>query len=481
MKAAFFALAPPSQPNPALPGGATTRFRPQTTTTYRMDTDLKTGHGSRIPLGIDNPSGQAGPQHPMAAHDTSPPRLTSSQWMVLVAAFLGWLFDGFEIGLFPVLARPALLSLLGNAGDAQVGPWMAKITAAFLIGAALGGVVFGWLGDKVGRVRALSLSILAYSIFTGLAYFAQAPWHLALFRFLAALGMGGEWALGVALVMECWPERWRPALAGAIGAAANIGFLLVGVVARVVPVTQESWRWMFLVGALPALLVLFIRLTVPESERWKASVLPGVSTSPVREIFSPRFLRVTLLGIAFASVALIGTWGSVTWIPLWADQLAGKADPLAKANTQMLQAAGAIVGSILAPFLGARLGRRPAYFLLCLASLGMCAWMFRGITAYGAPFLVCAFLVSGCTAAFYGWFPLYLPELFPTRIRATGQGLCYNFGRVFAAGGALLQGELVRHFDGSYAKAGSIVTLVYLLGMALIWLAPETKGKPLPE
>lgn len=380
-----------------------------------------------------------------------------------------------------MIARPALLNLLGNAGDAQVGPWMAKITAAFLIGAALGGVVFGWLGDKIGRVRALSLSILAYSLFTGLGYFAQEPWHLAVVRFLAALGMGGEWALGVALVMECWPEKWRPALAGAIGAAANCGFLLTGIIAKQFPVTPDSWRWMFIVGALPALLVLFIRLTVPESERWKASVKPHETSSPVAEVFSPALIRHTLLGIVFASVALIGTWGSVTWIPLWADQLAGAANPTAKADTQMLQALGAILGSSIAPFVGSKLGRRPAYFLLCLASLAVCAFMFRTISTYGSSFLACAFVVSACTASFYGWFPLYLPELFPTRVRATGQGLCYNFGRIFAAGGALFQGELVRRFNGSYAEAGAIVTLVYLLGMAVIWLAPETKGKPLPE
>src|SRR3954467_4919521 len=185
-------------------------------------------------------------------------RLSRGQWMVLLAAFLGWLFDGFEIGLFPVVGRPSLLSLLPAAGDAQVGVWFARITAAFLLGAASGGLVFGWLGDRIGRVRSLALSILTYSLFTGFSYFAQSPTQLAGLRFLAALGMGGEWALGVALVMECWPEKWRPLLAGAIGAAANFGFLLSGVMAKIHNVTIESWRWTFLVGAAPAFLVFFI-------------------------------------------------------------------------------------------------------------------------------------------------------------------------------------------------------------------------------
>ena len=148
---------------------------------------------------------------------------------------------------------------------------------------------------------------------------------------------------------------------------------------------------------------------------------------------------------------------------------------------QMIQGFGAIVGTLLAPLIGARLGRRPTYFLLCLASLAVCAVTFRTVTSYTSAFLAWAFVMSLATASFYGWFPLYLPELFPTRVRATGQGLSYNFGRIFAAMGALMQGQLVATFSGSYARAGAVVTLIYLVGMALIWFAPETKGKPLPE
>lgn len=411
---------------------------------------------------------------------TDPVRLSRGQWMVLLAAFLGWLFDGFEIGLFPVVARPALLSMIPGGTDAAVGGWMAKITASFLIGAAVGGMVFGWIGDRMGRVRALSASILTYSLFTGLGYFAAEPWHLGVTRFLAALGMGGEWALGVALVMECWPEKWRPMLAGAIGAAANAGFLLVGVVAKIRDVTRDDWRWVFLIGALPAVLVFLILLFVPESDRWKKSVA-GAAAKPIREIISSGLLPRALLGIALASVALIGTWGSVQWVPLWADKLAGPTNPGAKAVAQMLQAIGAIIGTIIAPLIGAILGRRIAYFILCTLSLIICAMLFRGVTEYGTAFKVYCFVVSAATASFYGWFPLYLPELFPTRVRATAQGICYNFGRVFAAAGALLQGSLMQHFKGNYAAACSVITLIYIVGMIIIWFAPETKGKPLPE
>ena len=406
-------------------------------------------------------------------------------YTVLAAAFLGWMFDGFEMGLFPLIARPALQQIQSAQGlgssDTFVGQWMGYATAAFLLGAALGGVVFGWLGDKIGRVRAMSLSILCYSLFTGLIYFATEPWHLAGSRFAAALGMGGEWALGVALVMEVWPEKYRPLMAGIIGAASNVGFALIAVVGLSFSVTVQSWRWVALVGAAPAVLTLAITLFVHESEKWQESVKTSVTPSrPLTEVLTPPLLRWTLLAVLLSSIPLIGTWGSVQWLPLWADKMTNGTVPTAKAYTQVASAFGAIVGCLLGAWIGGFLSRRMAYFLLCLGSLVTCAWLFRGFDSYGVPFLALTFVVGGLTAAFYGWLPLYLPELFPTRVRATGQGLSYNAGRIFAAVGALQMGSLMRTFEGSYAKAGAVITIIYALGLIVIWLAPETKGKPLP-
>jgi MFS family permease len=405
---------------------------------------------------------------------------STGQWMVLLAAFLGWMFDGLEQGIMPLVGRPALQDLLHTESDQQIGMWMGMITALFLLGAAGGGLVFGWLGDRFGRVRAMTLSILAYSFFTGCSYFVRQPWELGSLRFLAALGMGGEWSLGVALVMECWPEKHRPLLSAAIGAAANIGFGLMGAIGSLFAVTRESWRWVMLAGAAPALLTLFIIGYVPESETWRKAV-QGVKSRPFHEIFSTRLRKTTFLAIAFASIVLIGTWGSVQWLPAWADQLTQGQDHHAKGFTQLLVALGAVVGCFIGPLLGDRIGRRPAYFLLCLGSLLACAGLFRGVSQYGGLFLGMAFIIGATTASFYGWLPLYLPELFPTRVRATGQGLCYNAGRIFAAVGALEMGRLLGFYKGSYARAGATLTLVYGLGLILIWLAPETKGKPLPE
>ncbi len=405
--------------------------------------------------------------------------------MALTAAFLGWMFDGMEMGIFPLVARPALQEMQtrsGITGEQFVQNWMGIVTALFLLGAACGGLIFGWLGDRVGRVKAMTWSILCYSIFTGCGYFATEPWHLGFFRFIAALGMGGEWALGVALVMECWPEKLRPLMAGLIGAAANFGYALIATIAILFPITPTSWRWVMMVGAAPALLTFFIRLFVPESEKWKtASQSEKAKTTPLQEIFSPSLRKNTLLAIAFASIALIVTWGIVQWIPLWADKMTEGKRPEVKGYIQLVSSIGAIIGCILAPLIGGKLGRRPVYFGLCLSSFVMCSWLFRGFSEFNALFLVVVGLVGLTTAAFYGWLPLYLPELFPTRVRATGQGLAFNFGRVLAAAGAWQMPNLMAFFDKSYPKAGAAIVFIYLVGMVIIWFAPETKDQPLPE
>jgi len=402
--------------------------------------------------------------------------------MVLAAGFLGWLFDGMEMGIFPLVARPAFQHMQVVSGvldEGFVQRWMGIVTALFLLGAACGGLAFGWIGDRFGRVKAMTWSILCYSVFTGLCYFAAQPWQLGAFRFVAALGMGGEWALGVALIMEIWPEEKRPLMAGLIGAAANLGYAVIAIIAICFPITQNSWRWVMVVGAAPALLTFFIRLFVPESKKWQASVQLAPS-HPVREIFGATLRRKTILAIAFASVPLIVTWGIVQWLPLWADQMTGGKQPHVKAWIQLDSALGAVAGSLIAPLIGGIFGRRPTYCGLCVAALVICSLLFGSFTHFTAGFLVMVGLAGFSTAAFYGWLPLYLPELFPTRVRATGQGLAFNFGRIIAALGAWQMGPLMAYFDKNYAKAGATIVLIYIVGAGIIWLAPETKGKPLP-
>jgi MFS family permease len=424
---------------------------------------------------------------------------SSGQWLALAAALLGWAFDGFEQGVFPILARPALVQLLGLREmehqvkdeslsadvrerarvlvDEPVRQWNAVMSAAYLFGAAAGGLAFGWLGDRIGRVRAMIFSVLTYALFTGLCGLAQAPWHLGVLRFTAALGMGGEWALGVALVMESWSAHARPVLAGLIGAAANVGFLATGIVGTFLD-THTYWRYVFLGCVLPALLTFLLRTFVPESERWEHAAASGPKAR-VADIFTPQLRGRSLLGASLGAVALLATWGGVTWIPLWLGQVAGK--ELA-ARGQMCTALGAIVGAFLGAVLGGRVSRRLGYFALCLMSLVVCQFLFVGLRGgpFDSIFFAVVVLAGACSAAFYGWLPLYLPELFPTRIRATGQGFCYNAGRVLAGIGVLVVSFGI-NVGGNYPLASALICSIYVVGFLLAWLLPETKGQPLPE
>jgi MFS family permease len=417
--------------------------------------------------------------------------------MALLAALLGWTFDGFEMGVFPQVAQPALIELLGlqdehaksreapTASDREaarqavqepVRAFNGLLSAAFLVGAALGGFLFGWLGDRIGRVRAMVLSVLTYALFTGFCGFAAASWQLAALRFIASLGMGGEWALGVALVMETWSSHARPVLAGLIGAASNVGFFLAALPGMVLS-PEKHWRVILILCAFPALLTFLLRMFVPESEKWQHAVAVGPKPG-LGEIFTRGLRFRALLGAGLGAVALLGTWGGVQSIPLWVGD--GRAD--LRGTVQLWSALGAIVGSFLGAALAARYPRRVAYFVLCLASLAVCEALFVGLrnTDFGWGFMATVFVVGAFSASFYGWLPLYLPELFPTRVRATGQGFCYNSGRVLAAAGVLLVTFGV-NLKGNYALAGAIVCTVYVVGLGLAWLMPETRGQPLPE
>ncbi|MFO0918219.1 MAG: MFS transporter [Planctomycetaceae bacterium] len=492
-------------------------------------------------------------------------------WMALIAALLGWLFDGAEMGLFSLVGNAAVKNLLEGTGrEGQAGAWFGTIIATFLVGAATGGVVFGWLGDRIGRVRAMSLSVLVYALFTGFCGFAQNVEQLAGLRFIASLGMGGEWSLGVALVMEVWPNRSRAFMAGLIGAAANVGYLLIAVVGMGLDALLETsipeilssiglsaedvgrltahkgWRLMMMIGTTPALLTFLFRIFVPESEKWEEEHRKGVTsnwmtadlwgvlfglagpaaiiavwaydwpwlplwgriavtlaglgiaiagyTYPVIQ-FMKRCaasgqagagdLKTTvnrmLLGACLSGVALLGTWASMQWAAKWAGEMT-KNEFLSREWTQFWLSVGAIVGTILAALAGDWLGRRVTFFLLCLLSLASAEILYAFNSSYNAMFLFCCFLAGGCTASFYGWLPLYLPELFPTRLRATGQGFSFNFGRILAAVGSLQAGVLQDQvFGGQFPKAGMVMSLIYLVGLVVIWFAPETKGQPLPD
>jgi MFS transporter, SHS family, sialic acid transporter len=400
-------------------------------------------------------------------------------WLVLLVAWLGWMFDGMEMGLYSVLARPALKDLLHTTVDKAIGPYVGIMFALFLLGASLGGFIFGRLGDKIGRVKTMIITVILYAVFTLLTAITRSAFQFGACRFLGAMGMGGEWGLGVALVMETWPNAKRPVLAGILGSSANVGFLVSSLIN--LQFGNLGWRLIFCAGIVPALLTLVIRMSIREPERWVKARERG-ERPDLRQLLDPTLRRNTVLACLISSVAVIGTWGVFQWIPTWVGSMVSK-EVVAKtvALTAMYMAFGQIVGAFIGGPVAEWIGRRISYALFSVGSLATAIPLWLTVHSFGPQLIVLAMLAGVFTTAFFGWLPLYLPELFPTRIRATGEGITFNFGRIIAAVGVFQTGAMVAAFGGSYAKAGATMSLIYVIGLVLIWFLPETKGCKLPE
>jgi MFS family permease len=418
---------------------------------------------------------------------TDSSQLTMSQkarLIVLLAAFLGLLFDGIELGLMPIASMSVTKSLLGaRFTDALAGDWFALFTASLMLGAAVGGITFGALGDRIGRTRAMGMSILFYSVFSGAGLLVGSLEQMLVLRFLVGFGVGGMWPNGVALVSECWPNVSRPMVAGIMGAGLNTGILLLSQVARIWHITPDSWRWLFGWSAIPGLLGVVSLWFVPESPRWLSTRggLAARTDTPLRELFRPPLLRLTLLGIILGSIPMIGAWAASKWMIPWADKVGGAAQPQYKAVTQGFWALGAVLGSFFGAQLASMLGRRLSYFLISLGSTALTCSLFLFTAPLQSAFLPMAFAQGFVATLFFGWLPLYLPELFPTKVRATGSGIAYNVGRFATAGGVFVAGTLVTWFGGDFAKVGAVMGLIYSLGMVVIWWAPETSNRGLQD
>lgn len=400
-------------------------------------------------------------------------------WLVLIVAWLGWMFDGMEMGLYSVLARPALKDLLHTTSDKAIGPYVGVMFALFLLGASLGGFIFGRLGDKIGRVKTMIITVIMYAVFTLLTAITRNPFEFGACRFLGAMGMGGEWGLGVALVMETWPNAKRPVLAGILGSSANVGFLVSSLIN--LQFGNLGWRLIFCAGIVPALLTLVIRMAIKEPEKWVKAKERG-ERPDLRQLLEPGLRRNTIMACLISSVAVIGTWGVFQWIPTWVGSMVDK-EVAARtvALTAMYMAFGQIVGAFIGGPLAEWIGRRVSYAIFCVGSLATCIPLWLTVHGFGPQLIALVMLAGFFTTAFFGWLPLYLPELFPTRIRATGEGITFNFGRIIAAFGVFQTGALVASFGGSYPKAGATMSLIYVIGLILIWFVPETKGCKLPE
>jgi MFS family permease len=451
------------------------------------------------------------------AHEPAP-LPPAGRLTVLAVAFLGWLGAGVHMSITQQTGRSAAIDLLDRAGEIDakqfqalnqqdelaktgkaeklsaadaarvsewkvlVGRWFAWIQCSFLFGAATGGLLFGFLGDRIGRAKGMAISILTYSTFSATVYFAQAPWHYAALWFLACTGVGGMWPNGVALVAEAWSNVSRPALAGVIGTSANIGIFLLATLARQVPITPDDWRWVMLVGAAPVVLGLFALVAVPESPHWLAArrrhrETPTAATS-TRDVFRPPLLWVTLIGIVLATTPVIGGWGTANWMTPWSEE-AGS--PALRAEVGQTRALTGIVGSLLGGWIASALGRRTTYFLVSLASLLIAQYVFRYLVPTDPSFLFWVGALGFVSGIYFGWLPLCLPELFPTRVRSTGAGVSFNFGRIATAVTLFASGALMGFFGGDYARIGRITALFFILGMVAILFAPDTSRKQLTD
>lgn len=418
--------------------------------------------------------------------------VTRYQWLVLLVAWLGWVFDSMDSTIYALVLQPALHDLLRTPGGGPVtadviGWYGGIIFSIFLIGWAVGGVLFGVLADYFGRTKTLIFTILIYAVFTALAALSHTWWQLALFRFITALGIGGEWAAGATLVAEVWPEDKRAKAAGILQSAWAGGFLLAAVITLLL--RDCGWRALFVVGVAPALVALLVRLWVKEPERWvKAHAeeqrAGGTRARKLAELFAPGLVRSTLAGSGLAFVAVFGLWGATNWTPTLVRALPELHGMDASELTRrvsyatMLLNVGALAGYLSFGPLADRAGRRRVFALMCLGSLVMLPVTFLTPRTY-AEVLVLLPLLGFFNNGIFSGFAIYLPELYPTRIRATGAGFCFNIGRLLASAGPFVTGYLVATL-GSFNLAVCAVAVIYLGGLLILPFAPETKDRPLP-
>ena len=402
--------------------------------------------------------------------------LTSQQKKSGLAAWLGWMFDGLDMHIYTLVATPFVAQLLVlPRTDKQVGEKGALINAAFLIGWALGGAFFGRIGDVMGRSRALCLTILCYAGFTGLSAISTEWWHLMVFRFLSALGIGGEWAVGASLLSETWPKRWRPWIAATLQTAVNIGVLLACFFGYLFENAEP--RYICLVGVFPALIVLWIRRAVPETDEWHAARAGSEKPPGLTDLFRGTAAKTTWIVLAICGVSLTAHWTFMFWQQKYIRDLPEVRDLSSAGQNRaavialMVLMAGSILGNYAAAAVARAVGYRKAVVSFCLIYGVVMGVTFLEARAHLAV-LIGFFFIGLCQGVF-GLFTMCLPPLFPTLLRTTGAGFCYNIGRLIAAGGTVFFGLFTKVGDVRQALLYAAILFIPAAGLAC-WL-PEPK------
>jgi MFS family permease len=417
-------------------------------------------------------------------------KLTQDQRRGFWAAWTGWTLDGMDSFIYALVLSGALTELLPksgmNGGPANVAFIGSILFALFLVGWGLSSI-WGPVADRFGRTRTLAASVLMYAVFTGAAALAQNVWELGTFRFLAGVGIGGEWALAGTYVAEAWPEDRRKMGAGYLQTGYYTGFFLAAALNYTVG-ARYGWRAMFLCGLVPVVLSLYIVFKVKEPERWTKAAPQAKRVSPLLEIFSTHYRRRTLVNAALLTVSIVGLWAGAVYEPTAIIQLAkkagmtqGEAVRIASMGTGLLSI-GTILGCVLVPPMSERWGRRSA-LALYFAGMAICIYLSFGWAFYLADGLT-TFIVLLFFLGFFGGnfavYSLWLPEQYGTPVRATAFAFTTSFGRLIGAGVNFLLGWAIRDY-GSLGVPVAWTAVAFLLGLAVIPLALETRGQPLPE
>ena len=432
--------------------------------------------------------------------------LDSYQWFVVVVASAGWMFDTMAQQLFNLARVPALRDLLGgNASAGVVSEQAGYATMIFMIGWASGGVIFGILGDRLGRAKTMMVTILCYTAFTGLSLLSTGVWDFNTYRFLCGLGVGGQFAVGVSLVAEVVPQRARPYALGMVQAFSTVGNMMAAATGIFLGQMEQSgaisgaWKFEFLAGAIPAPLALLVFRKLKEPAQWLKARAENKPLGSFRELFAtPRWRRNSIVGMLLAFSGVVGLWGigffsydllrpvlekTFREQGLTGAALAGKTTTWI-GITSLLQNFGGFFGVHAFTWLTQRTNRRAAFAASFVAAMTITAYTFWNLKQISDIFWMIP-LMGASQLALFGGYAIYLPELFPTRLRSTGTSFCYNASRFVAAAGPLTLGALTARAFAHEAEpmryAGVAMCLVFLVGLAALPFAPETRGNPLPE
>ncbi len=443
--------------------------------------------------------------------------LTPYHWFVFIIASAAWFFDCLDQRLFSLARVDALTDLTRDVAGADVQALGKQVTALFLIGWGVGGMIFGALGDRYGRAKMLGLTVLIYSVCTGFSFFSQTYWDFAIARFLTGVGVGGVFGLAVALIAESLPNYARSGALGWLQILSTVGNLSAGFVLTAISMLatsgiirgEDSWRWMFLVGAAPALLVVFTMRFLKEPEPWlrakaEGRLPQGSILTPYRDLLAEKRWRKNLLiGALISSAGVIGLWAIVEYaidiqskvFRIYFEGQGMEADAIqpainqAKSFAYTLQMIGAAVGMWCMTKACIALGRKPAFAIWYVGSLVSTLFVFYSLQTPMDAYWMMPLMWFFSLGVFAG-FAIYLPELFPSRMRSTGTSFCYNLGRFAAAGGSYFSALLATDVFGAHygfesplreRYAAMTMCVVFVIALATLPFAPETKGKPLPE